>query len=254
MATDTRSAQTPASPSLPASLDYAHIRVSSDARLFGSEPDDDPGMVRVTGTVSIRDSRDIIDDDEHVKPVASVEGIGLSITDEDEPEITILRTEAVVLDLGRIEDVFESLDADSAELVGYWCLFDPDREGELHPDLEDLIEPFGGHVVILERARLAPAWRGLGGVGRYLIGRMLPYICCDPAVVATQPFPIDVPRDDKGNADEAELKRGLVQVRRTWKSIGFQPYKGDIWVMDPKLVTHENALKEIERRLGLQGR
>ena len=240
-------------PLLPASLRYAHIQVNSDAHLFGGEPDDDPGMIRVTGKVTIRDFGGAFDGDEDETPIASIEGIGLNVTRDAEPEITILSVHAVVLDLLRVENVFESLDADSEELTGYCCLFDPDHHGELHPDLDDQIEgAFGGHVVILERARLAPAWRGLGGVGRYLVGRMLPQICCDPAVVAAQPFPLDVPRDDKGNADEDALKRGLVKVRRTWKSIGFEPYRDDIWILDPKVVTLENALKKLERQLGYE--
>jgi hypothetical protein len=83
---------------------------------------------------------------------------------------------------------------------------------------------------------------GLGGVGRYLFGRMLPLICCDPVVVAVQPFPLDVARDEEGNADKESLKKGLVQIRRTWRSIGFQAYMNDIWVMDPNSSKHERAL------------
>jgi len=45
--------------------------------------------------------------------------------------------------------------------------------------------PFSQHVVIAERVRVAPAWRGAGSVGRYLAARMLPCVCAQPAVVAT---------------------------------------------------------------------
>jgi hypothetical protein len=233
--------------SLPASLDYAKIKIHSFARLFGAY-DDDPGLVRVSSTVSIPDLHD-----EDEEPISLVEGIGLDIADDAAAEITMFRAEAIVLDLGKIKYLFETLDADSAELLHYSCLFDFEGGEGLHPDLEQNLAGFGGHVVIAMRVRLAPAWRGLGGVGRYLFGRMLPLICCDPLVVAAQPFPLDVERDENGDAKKAALKRGLAQTRRTWKSIGFEPYKGDIWIMDPNSAKHERALTRLERKLKLSG-
>jgi len=155
------------------------------------------------------------------------------------------------LDLEQIQDPYETLDADSAELAAYSCLFDLEGGSGLRPDLDEILAGFGRHVVIGERARLAPAWRGLGGIGRYLFGRMLPLICCDPVVVAVQPFPLDVARDGEGNADKESLKKGLAQIRRTWRSIGFQPYKNEIWVMDPNSSKHERALARLERKIGL---
>ncbi len=231
--------------SLPASLDYAEIRINTAAKLFGSN-EDDPGLARICGTVSIPDLHD-----EDEEPITSIDGIGLEIVEGVTAEITILRAQAVVLDLGAIEDVFETLDADSAEILHYSCLFDLESGVGLHPDLEETLAGFGDHVVIAERVRLAPAWRGCGGVGRYLFGRMLPLICCDPVVVAAQPFPLDVDRDEEGNAEKAALKRGLAQTRRIWKSIGFEPYKDDIWIMDPNLVKHEQAIARLERKLNL---
>lgn len=230
--------------SLPASLDYAKIKIHSSAGLFGVY-DDDPGLVRVSGTVSIPDLHD-----EDEESISSVAGIGLGVAGDSSEEITILRAEAVVLDLGRIEYLFETLDADSAELLHYSCLFDAEGGG-LHSDLEESLEGFGDHVVIATRVRVASAWRGLGGVGRYLFGRMLPLICCDPVVVAAQPFPLDVDRDENGVAKKAALKNGLAQTRRIWKSIGFEPYKDDIWIMDPNVVKHDQALNRLERKLKL---
>jgi hypothetical protein len=231
--------------SLPASLDYAEIRIHAAAKLFGSH-EDDPGLVRISGTVIVPDLHD-----EDEEPISSIEGIGLEVVDGATAEITILRAEAVVLDLGRIKYLFETLDADSEELLRYSCLFDFKGGEGLHPDLEETLEGFGEHVVIAKRVRLAPAWRGFGGVGRYLFGRMLPLMCCDPVVVAAQPFPLDVDRDERGNAEKAALKRGLAQTRRIWKSIGFEPYKDDIWIMDPNLVKHDRALTRLERKLRL---
>src|SRR5713226_7368943 len=85
---------------LPASLDYAEIRIRSQARLFGYEPDDDPALVRVEASITIRDfSDDELLDNGHV-PIAEIDGIGLSTVRVDgDPEITILRAEGLILDL-----------------------------------------------------------------------------------------------------------------------------------------------------------
>ena len=156
-----------------------------------------------------------------------------------------------MLDLRQVQNPYESLDADSQELEAYGCLFDLGHGG-LHPDLENMLQiPLGEHVVIAERVRVAPAWRGLGGVGRYLASRLFRQMCCDPVLVATQPFPLDITRDDQGDTDETALKPALRQIQRTWKSIGFRPYKGDIWILDPSDSKHERAITRLEQRLGL---
>ena len=55
---------TPARP-LPASLDYAELHVHATAKLSGTDMDD-PGVTRITGTVSIFDVLD--DEDEPAAP------------------------------------------------------------------------------------------------------------------------------------------------------------------------------------------
>jgi hypothetical protein len=242
------------SPQLPTSLDYAEIRIRSSAKLFGQEPDDDPGLLRVSATVSIPDfPYDHLSSDE-APPLSEIEGIGLATAPMDGggTEITILRAEGLVLDLYRISNPFETLDADSEELVAYACLFDLEGGNGLDPELEHrIMGPGIGRVVIVERVRIAPAWRGCGGIGRYLASRLLPLVCPDAAVVATQPFPIDAPRNDAGEVDKSIFDPGLKQVQHTWKSIGFEPYKNDIWIMDPSSNKHERAVAKLEKKLGL---
>jgi hypothetical protein len=237
---------------LPATLRYAHIMVRGDANLFGTDMDD-PALLRSEATVTIHDfpAEPGEPDDE---AVAGIEGISLDPVRQttEGPEMTIFRASALVMDLSRVQNPYESLDADSQELAGYASLFDLDT-GELHPDLTDRLEfPASEHVVILERARLAPAWRGCGGVGRYLTGRVLSWICPNPAVVAGQPFPLDIPRDASGTADEKALGPATKQIQRVWKSIGFEPYKDDIWIMDPSLAKHQRAIARLERKLSLR--
>lgn len=235
---------------LPASLTYARINLQSKAKLFSHEPDDDPGVLKVRATVSIPDfAADALPEDESVR-VADIDGIALSIAPVNggDKELTILHADGVVLDLYQIEDALETLDASSAELLEFACLLDSGSR-EFHPGLEELLCMPTGSLAIIECVRVAPAWRGLGGVGRYLTARLIPWMFPDAAVVALKPFPIDVPRDERGTADEAALGPALKQVERTWHSIGFEPYKDGIWIMDPHAGRHEDAVSKLERKL-----
>lgn len=237
---------------LPASLDYADIEIRSNAKLFSNGPDYDPGLLRVHATINIHDFPDDGMFANDGPPLAEIDGIGLSTTSRDDGStaITILRAEGVVLDLNRIENPWVTLDACSEELVACACLLDPETGHELAPDLEErLFGPASGRIFIVERVRVAPAWRGLGGVGRYLTSRLLPLMCPDAILVALQPFPIDTPRDEHGEVDKTVFGPALKQIQRTWKSIGFEPYKNDIWIMDPSASKHEKAVAALERKI-----
>jgi hypothetical protein len=233
---------------LPASLDYADIEICSHAKLFGTDMDD-PGVLRFTATVTIHEYPD--DEEESV---AQVDGIGLSVTSNDcVTDITVLRVEGLILDRYQVESAVESLDADSAELVEYACLFAPGGNNELDPDLESRLKlPIGSRIVILERVRVAPAWRGCGGVGRYLTGRVLSWVIPDATVIAAQPFPLDVKRDGHGKVDDTTFKSALKAIQRVWKSIGFEPFHGDIWILDPSADKHERAMARLERKLNVR--
>lgn len=85
-------------------------------------------------------------------------------------------------------------------------------------------------MVIIDDVRLSPAWRGLGGVGRLLTGRLLRWISDQPRVVAVHPFPIDL--DDDACQDPAVFDPAMRRVRGMW--VRFEPFTDDIWIMDPQ--------------------
>jgi hypothetical protein len=108
---------------------------------------------------------------------------------------------------------------------------------------------FGSQVVLVDRVRLATAWRGHGGVGRLLTARLLRWACPGARAVALMPSPIAL--DEKQQEDEAAFKQEMAKVRRTWKSLGFKSFGKDILVMDPAMVYHDEAAKKLARKLGL---
>ena len=94
----------------------------------------------------------------------------------------------------------------------------------------------------------APAWRGLGGVGRLLIGRMLRWVAGRAALVATHPYPIDIPVDKWD--DRTRETREKTVVQRTWQSLGFVSFREDLWVMRPHLSAHDDAVERLETAFG----
>ncbi|OLZ57589.1 hypothetical protein BS330_14880 [Amycolatopsis keratiniphila subsp. nogabecina] len=99
------------------------------------------------------------------------------------------------------------------------------------------------------RVQLAPAWRGLGGVGRLLTARLLRWICTDPRLVAVLPFPIDL---DRGLLkDDSIFEPALEKVRRTWAALGFQPATDQLWIMDPADGAHESTITSSMHTLAL---
>ncbi|WP_413102419.1 hypothetical protein [Streptomyces sp. Inha503] len=170
---------------------------------------------------------------------------------DDSTELTIFSMSGLTLELSRIGRIYDSLDSRDSDYEHFARLFDSSGDLGLHPDLDDCLVT-GTHVVIIDRARIdrariASAWRGLGGVGRLLIARMLRWTSVDAAIVATHPFPIDIPVDERD--DEARVLREKAAVQRTWESLGFEPFREDLWVMKPRLRGHEDAVRRLEATL-----
>jgi hypothetical protein len=229
----------PSRKSLLAELPYVQLEVSGTSALVGAD-ESDPGsqdwFARVTATVA---------SGPETSHWHHLDGAALRTKDLDKAttEATIFEASGLTLDLYRTDDPFASLDARSQDYAHFLGLFDAD--GELTEDLD--CGAFGNSLVIIDRARLAPAWRGLGGVGRLLIGELLPWICSSPQLVAVHPFPTDLDREQK--RDDAVFKPALEQVRRTWRSLAFEPFSDDVWVMHPEKRTHSDALEQLRHEL-----
>lgn len=67
--------------------------------------------------------------------------------------------------------------------------------------------------------------------------------------MALKPFPIDLDEDQK--QDKVVFRKAMTTVRRTWKSVGFQPFLDDIWVLDPRTGSYDRTVKKLSKQLGL---
>lgn len=241
---------------LPGDVSRIRLTVGGEAALVGADTDD-PGTMDWWGWATITEYPSVFDDDDEddVDPERlKQDGFALSTKDIGDGglRMTILEAHGLMIDLWRVQNIYDALDARSEDYANFIPMFGEHGhygELELVEELEDLLEPGGSQVVILDRAWLAPAWRGCGGVGRLLTIRLLRWLCDDPRAVALKPFPIDLDEDQK--QDEAVFRKAMTTVRRTWKSVGFQPFSDDIWVLDPRTGSYDRTVRRLSKRLGL---
>ena len=153
----------------------------------------------------------------------------------DEVAIRLFSTNGFTVDLYRLgSGLAASLDERSVEAEHFLPLTDP-RTGTLVDEIDEEFYPLGNTLLVIERANLAPAWRGLGGLGRMLIAHALRWEAREAKVIAVHPHPIDLPEGLE--RDGPRFLEGLATVRRTWASLGFDPMDGheDIWLFDPAM-------------------
>jgi hypothetical protein len=194
-------------------LKDARLQITSETTLVGRD-DTDPGVLawEAQATLDVWPAED--DSGWEQAP-----GFALSSTPiqdgEGGQDLVIFSARGLVVDLTTVGDVAEALDARSADYAEFIGLFGDGQSfyGQLLlcPELEETLEPLGHQVVIIDRVEMAPAWRGLGGVGRLLIGRVIAWVAAAPRVVAVYPFPIDL-------EDDARIRR--YSVRRSPRFAG----------------------------------
>jgi hypothetical protein len=239
---------------LPGDLTAVRFTTGGDAALVGADMDD-PGIMDWWGSASITEYPSLEDDDEQLDPEQlKQEGYALSVRDVGGGglQMSILEAHGLIVDLWRVQNIYDALDARSGDYAKFIPMFGERGEHgqlELADELEDSLNVGGTQVLILDRVGLAPAWRGCGGVGRLLTIRLLRWVCDDPRVIALTPFPVEL--DDEQRNDKQAFRKGMARVRRTWKSIGFEPFSDDIWALDPRTKRYDQTDKQLSKRLGI---
>ena len=100
----------------------------------------------------------------------------------------------VIVDIYQTRDPFGLLDGEDADLGAIaGTVFDA-RTGQLDPDLDDLLEPLGDRILILNSVRLTPEWRGFG-LGVLLAGTAIKKLSGGVRAAVCYPAPIGEPAD-----------------------------------------------------------
>ncbi len=87
-------------------------------------------------------------------------------------------------------------------------------------------------------------------MGRLLTARLPRWVCDEPRIVAVHPSSIDL--DSHQRRDDEVFIPAMQQVRRTWASLGFEPFTDDLWIKAPRSSAHDKAVAAISQRIGLR--
>lgn len=232
-------------------LQFVRLEIDSHTAFMGAA-EADPGTLEWSVKATLHDSQDDIQE----SPWLKRDDIALAVVISScgERDLTIFQADGLIVDPWSLSGtLFDALDARSADYAHFMPLFvGPDGvDGlDLHPRAEKLVTAsFGSRIVIINRARLATAWRGLGGVGRLLTARALDWLAADTRFVAVHPHPIDL--DDEAKQDDAQFKPAVDRIRRVWRSLGFRRFNDDIWLLDPGAAAYGRAVKRLSKKLGM---
>ncbi len=152
----------------------------------------------------------------------------------------------VVVDVYQTRDPFGLLDGEDADLGAIaGTVFDA-RTGQLDPDLDDLLEPLGDRILILNSVRLIPKWRGFG-LGVLLAGTAIKKLSGGVRAAVCYPAPIDEPADGEPDS-HAPREQAIEALTRAWAQIGFDHFRDGVHVLDLSLVTLDESLGRLHKR------
>lgn len=161
-------------------------------------------------------------------------------------ELVVATCTGLTIDLGHAAEAAEVLDS-FVDYGHFQPLLDPERPSGLADEVDERWAGHAGRLVLLDRVELAPAWRGMGGVGRLVVARLLRWVAADTRLVALQPFPTQF----SGAGDLPGFEEARSTVQQVWGSIGFAPWRHQIWCIDPGSGPLADALSRLEDGLGV---
>ena len=152
----------------------------------------------------------------------------------------------VVVDVYQTRDPFGLLDGEDADLGAIaGTVFDA-RTGQLDPDLDDLLEPLGDRILILNSVRLIPEWRGFG-LGVLLAGTAIKKLSGGVRAAVCYPAPTGEPADGEPDSPAAR-EHAIEALSRAWAQLGFEHFRDGVHVLDLSLVTLDESLGRLHKR------
>ncbi|NKT14076.1 hypothetical protein GS979_06355 [Rhodococcus hoagii] len=161
---------------------------------------------------------------------------------EEEP---VLKMDGWAFMLGSGDDLMLELDSISADTAVFIPLVDGD---ELADDLD--VEGIGSRLVLINHVVLNPAWRGRGGVGRYLTGLAIRHLDHDAACVALHASPFELRAHyDGADVPAEEWEAGAVALGKLWQTLGFRRHTGHLHILDPATIDLDQAISQHKTRI-----
>lgn len=176
--------------------------------------------------------------------------VGAHLLEEDDPEGPGERigwAHFVVVDVRGLRDAgehpYHAMDAESGDLETVAAVLltsEPEEFDDYGADLE-LVHPLG-RLLVLDRARVDPGYRG-HGLGPAMVAVGLDELLPGCAVAACIPAPTE------GDREGPARKTAVEKLGRLWSTVGFEPFRDDVWILDPNTRDAEEAIERVLSRL-----
>ncbi|MFF4012763.1 hypothetical protein [Streptomyces sp. NPDC001717] len=98
------------------------------------------------------------------------------------------------------------------------------------PAFEERIDVPAGDLLIMDRVRIEPQWRGFG-IGALAAAEAIRRLASGCCAVACEPAPTD---GDYEN-DEPGYQAARAKIAKVWESVGFAKFSDGIYLLDPAL-------------------
>lgn len=165
-------------------------------------------------------------------------------TGDDESGCHVGDLQLVCIDPYRITDAVVVLDAYDADLGLIAETVLDQQEGGLQRDLEARLEPHGSDLLVLHEVQLNPQWRG-HGIGVLLAGQAIKRLSGGCQAALCYPAPLDWPERE----DPTQWQAAVATLSSVWSQLGFEHFRNGVHVLDLALVTLDNAIVRLQRRL-----
>lgn len=98
------------------------------------------------------------------------------------------------------------------------------------PEFEERIDVPAGDLLIMDRVRIEPQWRGFG-IGALSAAEAIRRLAAGCCAVACEPAPTDGDfENDKPGYQAAQAK-----IAKVWESVGFEGFNDGVYLLDPAL-------------------
>ncbi len=166
-------------------------------------------------------------------------------TADQAPEELVGRIEVLSVDLARCRDPWAELDAsnDAVAHIGE-TVFDQNT-GQLAQAFDSRLRGIGDRVLVVDYVELEPAWRRQNLAG-LLVAVTLDQLRAGCRVIVCLPGPLE-----RRSLDDDEHEQAVRRMQAVWGQVGFTPYEGGVWYLDPQSGALHDGLVDLRRRHGL---
>ncbi|MFD6033642.1 hypothetical protein ACFWHF_03770 [Streptomyces griseoincarnatus] len=134
----------------------------------------------------------------------------------------------VHLDRGR--NAFWAMEEESEELYEIaQVLLDPET-GSFTDEVSERLEYVGSALLVMDRVTLDPRWRG-HGLAAVLACEVITRLMAGCRAVACSPGITDL--SSRRLTDRTEWDRVNARIARGWESLGFRPYRDNVYLLSP---------------------